>query len=88
VLGVPTQPPTHAWGFWTSAENTDTLTVKVLGGSCHAACGPSFQGTVIQTNITVQVTMAGLLSHCVPHPHSSDNGQLREPSLSQGLSPF
>lgn len=62
-----------------SAENRNTLTVKVLGGSCHAACGPSFQGTVIQTRITVQVTHGRAPeSLCVPHPHSSDNGYLKE----------
>lgn len=75
MLGVPTQ----LWGLWRSAENMNTLTVKVLGGSCHAACGPSFQGTVIQTNITVQVTHGRAPeSLCVPHPHLSDNGYLRE----------
>lgn len=71
---------THTWGPWRSAGNTNTLIVKVLGGSCHAACGPSFQGTVIQTSSTVQVTNSRAPESplCVPHPHSGDHGYLKE----------
>lgn len=49
-----------------------TPTVKVLGGSCHAACGLSFQGTVNQTKVTAQVgcPMAGFRSHCVCPTHT------------------
>lgn len=71
---------THTWGPWRSAGNTSTLIVKVLGGPCHAARGPSFQGTVIQTSSTVQVThsRAPQSPLCVPHPHSGDHGHLKE----------
>lgn len=70
---------THMWGPWRSTGKTNTLTVKVLGGSCHAARGPSFQGTVIQTSSTVQVTHSRAPEPlCVPHPHSGDQGYLKE----------
>lgn len=60
---------THIWGPWRSTGNTNTLIVKVLGGSCHAERGPSFQGTVTQTSSTVQVThsRAPESTLCVPH---------------------
>lgn len=74
---------THTWGPWKSAGNTNTLIVKVLGGSCHAARGPSFQGTVIQTSSTVQVTNSRAPESplCVPHPHSG------RPWVPQGVFP-
>lgn len=67
-----------------------TPTVKVLGGSCHAACGPSFQGTVNQTKVTAQegCPTAGFWSHCVCPIHTQVTmGILGSLSLSWGHLP-